>query len=140
MTLNVCWHDAEKTITRIDFEGQFSIEDVYVAWAEELQLMRSVTHPVYSLNYVAPVGVVSYSFTGRIRELREFVEKNRAPNLQMTVQVAPNRMVRGVLRTIARMMPHTVYVIETYADAHAIINVHKQVFAKTDTVLRQFVV
>lgn len=125
MTLHVCWHDIDKTITRIDFIGNFSIEDVYEAWAAELEMMHSVAHPVYSLNYVAPTGVVSYSFTGRIREIREFIENNQAPNLQMTVQVAPNAMVRGVLRTIARMMPQTVHVVETYTEAFAIINQHK---------------
>ncbi|MEM6281645.1 MAG: hypothetical protein AAF787_05600 [Chloroflexota bacterium] len=123
MTITVSWHDDEHTITRLDFKGNVTINELFDAWREELLLMRSVDHPVYSLNvfenYHMMLGHIS------VNKLVSFIRDNRSDNLQMTIQITEGTSLRRMLATLAALMPHDVRIVPTIADAEAIITAHR---------------
>lgn len=103
--------------------GDVTCAELFSAWHEELVLMRSVDHPVYSLNlFERRNGLLG---NASIAKLVNFIRNNSADNLQMTVQVSEGAIMRSLLATVARAMPHDVYVVSSLQEAEAIINAHK---------------
>lgn len=123
MPITVSWDDDAQTITRVQFEGAFVFNDIIEAWKAELALIHSVTHPVYSLNVF---GVMPFTVKGLdVKRLREFAEGMQTPNLQMTVQVIENPLLRSVIATLPLNVPGERHVVSSEAQAYALIAQHK---------------
>jgi hypothetical protein len=123
MPITVSWDDDQKTITRVAFDGNFTFDDIMDAWQAELELVRSVQHPVYSLNLF---GVVPFTVQGLdVRRMREFAQNVQADNLQMTVQVAEHRLIRSMLQMMPLYLPNERHVVASEAEAYALIEQHK---------------
>ncbi|MEL6151400.1 MAG: hypothetical protein AAFV33_28000 [Chloroflexota bacterium] len=121
--ITVSWHDAAHTITRLDFKGYVTVNEVFDAWREELVLMRSVDHPVYSLNVFENYHMVPGHIN--VNKLVTFIRDNRADNLQMTIQTSEGTMMRRMLATISAVMPNDVRIVSTVAEAEQIIAAHR---------------
>ncbi|MFZ4828502.1 MAG: hypothetical protein ACOYLB_14215 [Phototrophicaceae bacterium] len=124
MSIQVQWFDEGQTIVRIDITDQYTINELHQAWATEREMMYSVSYAVYSLNVFQTFYIPHKEFKPTAE--RDYVSKRIPPNLQLTVQVAPNAMMRGILRTVASIMPHQVYVVPTVEEGLRLINSHKQ--------------
>lgn len=124
MSIEVKWFDEGHTIVRIDIVDQYNMTELHRAWATEREMMYAVDYPVYSLNVFQTFYIPHKEFKPTAE--RDYVSKRIPPNLQLTVQVAPNAMMRGILRTVASIMPHRVYVVPTIEEGLQIINSHKQ--------------
>ncbi len=119
MPVHVRWEDAEQTITRLDFVHTFTMNDVFDAWREELNMMHSVSNPVFSLNVFTETRMLIGGLS--VTKIVRFIQQNPPPNLVMTIQVADNSTVRGVLATIAKLMSHEVRIVATIEEAKKII-------------------
>ena len=124
MPVQVKWFDEGRTIVRLDITDQYSMKELHEMWATEREMMYTVEHPVYSLNVFQTFYIPHKEFKPTAE--RDYVSKRIPPNLQLTIQVAPNAMMRGILRTVASIMPHRVYVVPTIEEGLQIINSHKQ--------------
>ena len=123
MPITVRWDDPEQTITYLTFTDTLHVNDLFAAWHEEITMQTSVSHSVYSLNDLTRAQPVLRGIN--LRGLVEFVQQHQAPNLKMTVQVAPSSVIRHSLQMIAKLMPHEVHVVATLAEAYAIIEADK---------------
>ncbi|MEO0563953.1 MAG: hypothetical protein AAF125_17750 [Chloroflexota bacterium] len=123
MPPTVRWYDDAKTITCIEFNGIFTVAEVFEAWQREFDLMRCVSYPIYSFNIFNTPQVVRKDIS--VSKLREYIVNNPMPHLQMTVQVAENSILRTFLKTLSRTMPHEVHVVSTVDEGLAIIENHR---------------
>lgn len=119
MPINLSWDESIENTTRLNFTGLISLDELFMLWEQEAAMQREIDGPVYSLNYFENV---SPSLRGvSMKRLMDFVQSNKPDNLQMTVQVAGNGLIRRSLMTIAATMPHKVYVVKTLDAGYAII-------------------
>lgn len=123
MPVTASWHDSEQTITRVDFVNGFTMNEIFDAWLAELDATLSVDRPVYSLNVFADDAMIVGGFS--MTKILAFIRANRAPNLQLTVQVAGSAAIRRILTGIAAVMPHEVHIVATEDEAYAIISEHE---------------
>jgi hypothetical protein len=100
------------------------MDDLIDAWWKEIELHRSVSYPVYSLNTMNNIGPIIPGMT--IPKIVGFVRQNRPANLQMTVQVAQSYPVRRGLQTISSLIPpHPYHIVKSLNEAYNIIASHK---------------
>ncbi len=123
MPIELTWDNPEKTITRLEFSGRISMTELLEAWTAELNLQKSVVHPVYSLNVFHEMypAVEGASLT----DVRSFICNNKPDHLQLTVQVAENMILRRALLTVSTAMSHPVRVVSHLEEAYAIIHLHQ---------------
>jgi len=110
MAIRVSWDDpTTKTISRVDFEGIFNINDIFDAWHTQFMQIRSVNHKVYSLNTFNNSLLSGTGFS--IPKIREFVAREQLYNVIFTVQVAERRLIRELLKNLAGTMNFEVHVV-----------------------------
>jgi hypothetical protein len=124
LALTVGWDDDQKTITCIEFQDTYTLDELINAWKREQVLFASVDHPVYSLNIFDGFPVVQEGFD--VGLLRNFLKANPVPNLQMTIQVSESAFFRSFLRSLATLMPNeTVHVVADREAAYTLIDAHR---------------
>lgn len=124
MPVRVQWDDTDQTISQVIFEGQFTFADISTAWREEINMLNSVSYPVYSINLFKTIAPFVQGLN--VRELKAFGEQTHIPHLQMTVFVAESLMVRQFLRGLSLQLPHLTQTVETLEEAYDLIAAHKQ--------------
>lgn len=97
MPVNVVWHDTEKTIMRVYFDGPWKWDDVYGTPNQTNRLAEDVSGKFHMI-----VEMYNISSIPRGMSIRKLIEtsKQKHPNTGMTVISGINPTIKPVVNTI----------------------------------------
>ncbi|MFN8373769.1 MAG: hypothetical protein U0694_12955 [Anaerolineae bacterium] len=99
MNVHVSWDDAEQTIIRYDFDGNWTWDEFHAAAHEAYAMTRSVEHRVHTISYFRPGAMIPPDALVQFR----LAMSNAPANRGVTVIVGGSRFTRTLVEVFSKI-------------------------------------
>jgi hypothetical protein len=118
MTINVGWHERDETVIRIDFIGNWSLEEYYDMLQRADKLVRDSGKRIKCL-------FIDLSLTGVVPRnvmagYKKVILSGKIPVIFLKIDASSRMMVDSLRKTYAGTRP--IYFVETPAEADAMLD------------------
>lgn len=122
MGITVDWDDAEHTIIRMTFEGNWTLEDLRTKGMEVIQMLRTVEHPVYVISDFTASDSLPVGILWQARDLNRYRPANWAAGITITSDALARNLVEtfGVIYLNDRR--HRLFLVYSNEEAYETIN------------------
>jgi hypothetical protein len=121
MGITVSWDDQQQTVVRMQFAGEWSLEDFRGANLQTVTLVRSVDHPVYVLSDLRASGDIPLGILWQLRDIAGMRPSNWGGGIALTKNVIIKSVVDVLGRIYMGQQEQRLFVVATEEEAEAVI-------------------
>lgn len=122
MGVIAAWEDKERTIIRLTFAQHWTNEELHSAGMDSIQMIRSVTHPVYVISDFSASATLPVGILWKARDLN----RSRPPNWAAGITITHDSLTLSLIEMfrlvyLGQRGKH-IYVVRSNPEAMALID------------------